>query len=163
MVSRGWSSLLVAKLPQAEITPRIKPAPTKTELVVVSAYDHCTNPSGLQPIWFETIHGFQVKNPVDGLRPSGDHQLQTALWNPILRTAIFLPHIFLPNGLVGPTKESRRKRAGRKMAGRKMVNTVSLQSLAANGSKRRTDYFVRLVCLCPKYSITVKSAERWND
>lgn len=29
----------MAKLPQAEITPRIKPAPTKTLLVVVSAYN----------------------------------------------------------------------------------------------------------------------------
>ena len=28
----------MAKLPQAKITPRIKPAPTKTGLVVVTAY-----------------------------------------------------------------------------------------------------------------------------
>jgi len=33
----------VAKLPQAKITPRIKPAPTKTGLVVVSAYEEEAN------------------------------------------------------------------------------------------------------------------------
>ena len=63
-VSREWISLLVAKLPQAESTPRIKPAPTKTAMAVVNAYDEARSSDGFLSVFLIRGNGYGPLHPI---------------------------------------------------------------------------------------------------